>query len=309
MSLYVAPSRDQDLLDLSVDDVAHLDREGRIKRLRQLMGDAQRILTEATQEHFQDHDLAATCILFSGGNDSTTLAHYILHYSHADYAIHINTGIGIEQTRQFVRETCVNWDLPLIEKHPPAGSTYREIVLDQGFPGPGHHFKMYQRLKERGLREARRDLVRNPRRERVMYIAGRRRQESKRRQGIPEHERLGSTVWVSPLANWHKTDLNTYRSLHDVPRNMVSDTLHMSGECLCGSFAHSGELDEIDFWFPETAAQIRELEAEVLASGRIPEKRCKWGWGAGEQKPSRSGPMCQSCDNRFIVTSHQGDTE
>lgn len=305
MSLFLSPDGNHtDLLDLTVEQVAALSKDARYQRLRQLMGDSNRIIDEAMQAHFTDHDLAATCILYSGGNDSTTLAHYILHYAHADYAIHVNTGIGIEQTRQFVRDTCAAWNLPLIEEHPPAGSTYREIVLDQGFPGPGHHFKMYQRLKERGLRQARRKLVTNPRKERIIFFAGRRRQESQRRQGIPEFEREGSVVWVSPLANWHKTDLNTYRNLHDVPRNQVSDTLHMSGECLCGAFAHAGELDEIDFWYPDTAQQIRDLEAEVRATGKFPENRCRWGWGGDtSEKPSKTGPMCQSCDARFTQSS------
>lgn len=301
------------LLALSSEGVAKLSREDRERRVHLLIEDSNRIMREAIAEHFQTHRVAATCVLYSGGNDSTTLAHLALREWTIDYAVHVNTGIGIEETRQFVRDTCADWGLPLIEEHPPAGSTYREIVLDQGFPGPGHHWKMYQRLKERGLRQARRKLVKHPSKERVIFLAGRRREESKRRQGIPEHERQGSTVWISPLANWHKLDLIMYRSMWDVPRNLVSDTLHMSGECLCGAFAHEGELDEIAFWFPAAAEDIRRLEAEVAAQGTIPEKRCKWGWGAGtDAKPSKSGAMCQSCDARFspdlqpIVTSTHG---
>ncbi len=120
-------------------------------------------------------------------------------------------------------------------------------------------------------------------------------------------EREGSIVWVSPLVNWTALDLNTYRIMHpDVPRNEVSDLLHMSGECLCGSFAHSNELDEIALWFPEVAAEIRALEVEVLATGRFPEYRCRWGWGGDREtlrRSRRSGRLCSSCDARFQEAS------
>ena len=82
-----------------------------------------------------------------------------------------------------------------------------------------------------------------------------------------------------------------------MPRNEVSALLHMSGECLCGAFAHEGELDEIGDWSPDVAVGIRALEEEALAAG-IPPERCRWGWGAGRERPSRTGPMCSSCDAR-----------
>lgn len=282
--------------------VAHRRQDcERFKRVRGLMTGSQEIVARAIEEHFvaDKRDVAGRVILYSGGNDSTTLAHMFKDW--ADYAAHCNTGIGIEKTREFVRETCASWDLPLIEVLPDEGDDYESLVLDQGFPGPGHHFKMYQRLKERGLRKVRRQVVTNPRRERVLFLAGRRREESQRRASIPESDRQGSIVFVSPLVHWTKEDLNVYRKMHpDVPRNEVSDTLHMSGECLCGSFAHAGELGEIRFWFPEVAAHIDALEEKVAATGKFPAQKCKWGWGgASDEKPSQVGALCSSCDARF----------
>jgi 3'-phosphoadenosine 5'-phosphosulfate sulfotransferase (PAPS reductase)/FAD synthetase len=266
----------------------------RIARVEMLTREAFSLIGEAKDLYVGDREIVATCILYSGGNDSTTLAHLFRDF--ATHAVHINTGIGIEKTRQFVRDTCESWGLPLIEKHPPAGSTYRELVLAQGFPGPAMHFKMYQRLKERGLMAVRRDFVTKPRQQRIVYLAGRRREESTRRANIVEHEKVGSIVFVSPLVNWTKEDLNTYRALHQVPRNEVSDLLHMSGECLCGAFAHKGELDEIAIWFPGVAAEIRQLEKEVAAAGQ---KHCVWGWGADRKiEKTKVGTLCSSCDFR-----------
>jgi 3'-phosphoadenosine 5'-phosphosulfate sulfotransferase (PAPS reductase)/FAD synthetase len=289
------------------------------KRIGELETKARAILAEAIEKHVlaDKRKVAGIVVLFSGGNDSTTLAH--LFKNQATHAAHANTGIGIEKTRQYVRDTCASWGLPLLEKHTEEGATYRDLVLGRvrartgpnagtvlwpgGFPGPASHWMMYQRLKERALEKVRSDLVSNPYRERVIFLAGRRADESGRRKHLADKgpiERKGSTVWVSPLVDWTKLDLNAYRRVHaDVPRNEVSDLLHMSGECLCGAFAHSGELEEIAEWFPEVAEEIRALEAEVLASGVAPPERCKWGWGAGKEKPSRTGPLCDACDERF----------
>lgn len=272
-------------------EVSKLPPELRRNRVNALMAYSHALLDQVIAEQSETHKIAGIVALYSGGNDSTTLAH--MFKERASAAAHANTTIGIEQTRQFVRDTCAGWGLPLIEKTAPV--TYRELVLDQGFPGPGHHWKMYQRLKERPLRQVRAEFVTNPRKERVIFLAGRRRDESARRRNVPEVERAGSTVWVSPLAWWTKMDLNTYREMHpDIPRNEVSDILHMSGECLCGAFAKPGELDEIAMWFPDVAEEIRAIEREVQACGKHAEKLSSWGHRNG--KPTEKvGALCSSC--------------
>lgn len=279
------------------------EREARLDRL---IVNAHDILYAAINEHVlgPDRNLRGIVGLYSGGDDSTVLCDlfartYITRLGHA------NTTIGIEATRVFVRQMARYWDIPLMERFPP--QTYRELVLEQGFPGPGQHFKMYQRLKERCLREIRNELIQDARSDRVIFLAGRRRSESERRtqREIPEYERDGSTVWVSPLVHWDKSDINTYRMrFPDLPRNPVSASLHMSGECLCGAFAKRGELDEIGYWYPETKAEIQALEDDVWTETQecttpvIPAERCKWGWGAyrSDQKRSESGPLCSSCE-------------
>lgn len=292
-------------------------------RIVALEAEAHSILATAIERMIvgKGKKVAGVVLLFSGGNDSTTLAHLFRH--RATHAAHANTGIGIEATRQYVRDTCAAWKLPLLERHPREGETYEDLVLGRvraknprtrpdgqpypgGFPGPAMHYFVYQRLKERALEQVRRELVVNPYRERVIFLAGRRAEESDRRKVLGSKdpiERRGSTVWVSPLTNWTKADLNAYRRVYpDVPRNEVSDLLHMSGECLCGAFAHPGELEEIEMWFPEVATEIRDLEKRALESvdpAKVAPERCRWGWGAGKEKPSKVGALCSSCDARF----------
>lgn len=270
--------------------VAALTRPEREQRVTRLVEQAHEIVDSAW-ELADGRMRAAWCILYSGGNDSTVLAHMMRH--RADYAVHANTTIGLEDTRQFVRDTCAGWGLELIEKTPP--QSYRDLVLERGFPGPGMHFKMYARLKERVLDAVRAELVTHNRRERVLFIAGRRRAESRRRADIPAMEVDGSAIWASPLVMWQKLDMNTYRLMQgDVPVNEVSEKLHMSGECLCGAYAKPGELEEIRFWYPEMAAEIDQLAIDVAAAGHK-EPFCTWGHGQGKP-PVKTGKLCSSCD-------------
>jgi len=274
-------------------------------RMQALIDDAYWSIDEARRRYFDGADrinrreVAGTIILFSGGNDSTVLAH--LMRGEATHFGHANTGIGVEATRTFVRELSHIWRRPLLERYPPPGSTYRDLVLSEGFPGPGKHWKMFQRLKLRAVEQMQAELITTtPYRQRVMLLAGRRLVESARREqrDIPQVERNKSAVWVSPLRNWTALDMNEYRRRHpDCPRNPVADTLHMSGECLCGAFAKPDELDWIRLWHPEVERQIRALEAEADAAG-IPAPRNRWGWGAYRISPKRAprtGVMCSSC--------------
>lgn len=298
---------DLDRLAATDEEVRALSQGERFDRVALLVEEAYDLLEAGIEKHItaESKECAGIVVLFSGGNDSTVLAHLFKH--RATHAAHANTTIGVEQTREFVRQTCAAWDLPLLEFSPPrVEDHYRSLVLEQGFPGPGHHYKMFQRLKERSLRVVRNELVQKKRSRRVVFLAGRRRQESGRRANVPEFEREGSVVWVSPLVNWTAADMSLYRDIQgDVPRNEVSDLIHMSGECLCGSFAAMGEREELAMWFPDVIAEITALEAEIADRDDIPDLRKTWGWGADPEvlKTSRSirkvpktGRLCSTCD-------------
>jgi 3'-phosphoadenosine 5'-phosphosulfate sulfotransferase (PAPS reductase)/FAD synthetase len=245
--------------------------------------------------------VAAVVSLFSGGNDSTTVSH--LMRDRITHLAHANTTVGIEQTRQFVRDTALAWGIPLLERSSPKPweDSYAALVRERGFPGPGQHYKMFQRLKEHALYAIGRELITSGRDQRVVFIAGRRREESLRRADVPELERRDSVMWVSPMIAWTKLDLNTYRLMTgDVPRNQVADLLHMSGECLCGAFAQRGELEMIASWFgTDPGIQlILQLEDELKDREDIPAIRRRWGWGAYRSDAaelfarSRMGALC-----------------
>lgn len=325
-----------DPLAMSNEDVGWLTRPQREQRVRDLIVQARDIVALAIEKHVthEGRMVAALGILYSGGNDSTVLAH--LFRDVADFAVHANTTIGIEETREFVRSSCEEWGLPLIERTPPrTRDQFRHLVLtkergkkDQalgGFPGPAMHFKVMTRLKGRAFEAVQAEHVANPYKERIVYLAGRRRTESKRRANIPESDRRGSAVYVSPFVNWTKLDLNTYRLIaardgDPVPINQASDLVHMSGECLCGCMASPGERAEVSHWYPAPFEEIAELEALLADRTDIPDHRKIWGWGADptlkaaetayqarfkgadEDVDADLPNLCRSCDERFQDT-------
>jgi len=233
--------------------------------------------------------------LFSGGHDSLCATHVASSHPAFVSAVHINTGIGVPQTRQFVRDTCKEHGWELFEYHPPV--PYREIVKEHGFPGPGGHLYMYTRLKERCIRQLTRE-HKTHRLEHIGLVSGVRSEESTRRmRHVDAIQKEISRIWIAPIHAWDKRQCNDYIDKHNLKRNEVVDLIHMSGECLCGAFASPGEREELRLWFPDVVKEIEEIEAEVAKT----EKPCVWG-----QKPTRIAgqqemafmPMCVGCGKR-----------
>lgn len=259
------------------------------------------ILESAIAEHEPTHVFG----MFSGGHDSLCATHIAAQHPRFTAAVHINTGIGVEQTRDYVRQTCLAQGWPLIELRTDP-EVYRRQVLGFGFPaGAQQHMVLYRILKERRIE----DLVRmhkQKRLDRIVLVAGARRQESRIRMGTTQTvSRKNAQVWVNPIIDFSHADKEDLMERAGLPRNAVVDNLHMSGECLCGCYANmpeSHELEQIGFWYPEVACQIRSLEQEVHRAG-------KWhNWGAfrPEYVPDLDArqawlPLCQDCPTRWAA--------
>jgi 3'-phosphoadenosine 5'-phosphosulfate sulfotransferase (PAPS reductase)/FAD synthetase len=271
--------------------------------------EARGVLARAIGAHAPSHVYA----LMSGGHDSLCATHLASGLPGFSGVVHVNTGIGIEATRAFVRETCARHGWPLLELHPPGppyrdkhgrpwgvatDTAYESLVLKWGFPGPRGHTLVYNRLKERCLAAL---LRRHPGRRKVALVTGVRRQESRRRMGhIVAEQTDGRRLWVAPLCYWSDDDKRAYIAAEGLPENPVAKRLCMSGECLCGCYARPEELAEVRAVCPRTYAYIRSLEERVRAAGLA---RCRWGekpppQGRRESPGQLSLPLCHSCEAR-----------
>lgn len=222
--------------------------------------------------------------LFSGGNDSLPATYATTLANGFTAAVHVNTGIGVKATREFVRRTCEERGWPLLEYKAmenmradgtPDPMDYRAMCLANGFPGPFAHRFMYVKLKERQLARLERDMGATPKRQ-VLYVTGARSAESQRRMGNVEPFRMdGRRLWMNAIHDWTSTDCAALRMHVGLKQNVVCERIGMSGECLCGAFAKPGELEILRGW-PETHEawlEITGLQCEVRAAG------FPWNWG------------------------------
>jgi len=162
------------------------------------------------------------------------------------------------------------------------------------------HSSQYHVLKEEGIARAVAEHRERP--FPVALVTGIRKQESQRRMrsiiATPSRlEEKKHRLWVSPILEWSALDVNQYIEDNQLPRNLVVDLLHRSGECLCGALARPEELKEIAYWFPDVAARIYQLEKACY------EKRLRFQWGSKkvERPPIEQMelPLCQSCETRW----------
>lgn len=215
--------------------------------------------------------------------------------------VHVNTGTAIQETTEHVREAVPAWGMKLTELTPKV--TYLDLVLGNvratvgpnigrsvwlGFPGPGKlpHNVMYRRLKDEPLQRLRASLVgREGARRKVMYVGGMRWDESDKRFRTAEEVDVdGGIVWVSPVVHWTDAHMREYRARYRcekahrhsphrmcgdeaLPVNPVTENLHMSGDCACGSYAKPGEKEERRFFYRENAELIDLWEKTVRDAG------------------------------------------
>jgi 3'-phosphoadenosine 5'-phosphosulfate sulfotransferase (PAPS reductase)/FAD synthetase len=179
--------------------------------------DPDEVIARAAREH---QPVASWC-LFSGGHDSTVLAHRCRE--HYQCLAFIDTGTAVPGVLEFVREYADWIGKPL--RILSAGDAYRVMVLGDlvwwarfiaahdrdpsltieaqiardtarhgrasggelgqvphGFPGPGAHGRAYNRLKERQIMALLSESkAGHPRSSRVLFLSGIRRAESRRR--------------------------------------------------------------------------------------------------------------------------------
>lgn len=274
----------------------------------------------------RNSDVLALC---SFGHDSLTAAHLAANSRLGlDGVVHVNTGIGVPETRAFgiERTRQLGLDYHEVGRYDPAlgaheyrlaTQEYDHLVTTFGFPGPNVHKWMYLNLKQNPLEWWLNEHY--PDRE-VTLVSGVRRHESDRRmENVDEQGRqtyLGAPT-VSPLVEFTGLDVTRYRRDLDLPSNPVVDALEMSGECLCGAYASRGELRLIRLFYPATYRRLLGLQARVRAAAALDDgpdpEYARWGHGRLQDRERRAMDddaqmlLCESCERR--ATCEQSPAE
>lgn len=268
---------------------------------------SQKIITKA-EKKFSPY---ARVIMFSGGDDS--LAAYLVSREleiNYDYVLHIKTGTGIPDTLDYVRDIVDNFGDDLVVAD--AGDAYKDYVLRKGFFGRGltAHNYAYHILKASPYRKAISKNTRKGKRNRpVFLINGARKKESSNRmvkldKPWNRDASAKNNIWVSLLYDWTKKDCLDFIKSKNTKRNPVSQAMHRSGECMCGTMQSLETRKLAAALYPNWGKWLDELEKEVFDEGHF------WGWGEDTSRGSRAYMkrmgqmefqiMCTDCDKRQL---------
>lgn len=244
----------------------------------------------------------AVYVMFSGGNDSRTVASIVHPYLRDVWtykgAALMDTGIALQEAHANVAAFASRIGCSLTVVRTPA--SYERAVREHGFPGAAQHTMMYRLLKERAIRILTRK-AKALRRDKVMLVSGVRQQESKKRMLLTDPVQVDDArVWVNPCFYWTTEERDSFMETRGIERNPISGKIcGSSGDCLCGAMAEEGELADLDFWYGDDPAvqRIHALQEEVRNMG-VP---CKWGHKPNGKPPrsrrtNRPMFLCVGCE-------------
>jgi len=115
-------------------------------------------------------------------------------------------------------------------------------------------------------------------------ISGIRKKESVRRKNNKkwntsiDNDLGNKIIFVKPLYYKSNNWVYQYFIENDIKRSPVYDTLHISGDCLCGCFAKKEELKLLEMFHPEVFQKIKDLQKKFKACKDHPySKYSNWG--------------------------------
>jgi 3'-phosphoadenosine 5'-phosphosulfate sulfotransferase (PAPS reductase)/FAD synthetase len=263
-----------------------------------------------------DQGLTHFYVGYSGGKDSGICLDLIAknYPKYFKGVLFINTGIGTQETLDFVKEWCKQKNYPLFivrpedvkrvkeGKYGKSGDcfSYSALVNSKGFPKAGLHTTTMRVLKYFPMRKFIYDRLRLG--EKPCIVSGVRKNESARRK-IKWNSYLyndGKMWFVSPLFFKSNDWVYKYFIENDIKRSPVYETLHISGDCLCGCFAQKGELKLLEMFHPEVFKKIKDLENQIKIKGtKEAKKHSTWGNGGNtksiESQTTIESFVCTDC--------------
>ena len=200
--------------------------------------------------------------LFSGGKDSLVACHTLWKQGLLNEILYCKTGIGLVENFEYVLKTCNKYGWKLNVETPEDRFSYENFVRRFGFPHAGIHSTVMGHLKWFSMRRFAKNKP-------CVFVSGVRRNESKRRLGKHKDYVFNpepNITFMNPIFDWSTAQVWEYINDNSLEICPVYKTLHLSGDCLCGSFAESHESRLITMFHPELAEQIKSLERKYGGS-------------------------------------------
>lgn len=219
--------------------------------------------------------------LFSGGKDSLVACHLLSKMGILNEVLYCKTGIGLSDNLSYVIDTCKQYHWRLHIEEPEPRFSYESYIKRWGFPSAQNHSVVMGWLKWYSMRR----FEKKHRGEHIGFVSGVRQKESRRRfkthkQAMDHPEK--HLYFIKPLFDWTDLQVHEYIRDHKLHKCPVYQTLHLSGDCLCGCFAELHESKLIAIFHPEMAQRIKGLEEKY--GGK---------WGSNNGGMSMRGAMKQ----------------
>ena len=239
--------------------------------------------------------------LCSGGKDSVSVCHWFsTNYPELFKGIlFVDTTIGIPDTRKFVEELCKEQGWELHIRKPD--TSFRDWVMEYGFPTQRAHRYIMGYLKYHPMRK----FIKEKSLNHGCLIAGVRRTESKRRMKTVKGaiHKEGRLHFCQPFIDKTSPWVFDYLNSNDLHISPVYQTMHFSGDCLCGAYAKREEMHMLKGFYPDVAKKLSDLEKE-LAKSKNPnvQKYLHWGNNVGfdnitNQETLEESLVCTDCMN------------
>jgi len=268
------------------------------------------IMQEALDAGLKDFYVA-----YSGGKDSGIALDFIAKEfpQYFKGVVFVNTGIGTQTTIDFVENYCKEHGYKLYHLHAEDVKRKRDtevgkigepfdfehLVMAYGFPQQALHTVTMRWLKLFSIRKF--IFERIAKGEKPAIISGIRKNESARRKTKAKKYLYndGKMWFVSPLFYKSNDWVMRYFIENDIKRSPVYNTLHISGDCLCGCFAREEELELLKMFHPEVYNKIKKLEQKLKTCGSDNAKKHPT-WGTHGQTTVESddeteGYICNDC--------------
>lgn len=212
--------------------------------------------------------------LVSGGKDSMTTAHVLSTLGRLEGVVFLDTGISVGGLVDHVRSAAAEFGWAFEVYRTP--DDYDAMVRQYGFPGPAGHSKTMARLKLKSLYQFKKKHPRSP------IASGVRTGESSRRfVNAKAIQTLEGIPTFAPIVHWSTESVLDYVRSNGLPLSPAYRTLHISGDCLCGAFAHPNEITALKLFYPTEAERIHKLEHEIASNPTFRDSippRNRWGW-------------------------------